>query len=149
MKTTGIAVKWGGMWEEAGERGKAIEVYERGYKEISDLMELDDVQLNENEIMRGVSLAMKLGDLWVEVGGKSGEKEAERHYVWSVEEMMRLSMSDGQKDKVKEEMEHGIVAEGGDKIEKGMDLPKWLGRVELVAGFERLGELYSRTGKVE
>lgn len=151
IKTTAIAIKWGGMWEEAGERGKAIEVYDKAYKEVVDLLDLDGVKVSEKEIMRGVAVGMKLGDLYVEVGGKEGDKEAERYYVWCVEEMMRLSMTDSQKDKVREELEHGIVAEGGDPKggDKGMDLPLWLGKVELVAGFERLAELYSKAGKIE
>lgn len=146
MKTTGIAVKWGGMWEDAGERGKARECYELGWREVVRLLEGQENE-GEKEVMRGVAIAIKIGDLWVEEGSK-GDREAEKYYVWCVEEMMKLGMSEAQKNKVDEEVIHGIVAEK-DAEDKGMELPKWLGNVELVAGFERLGELYARAGNTE
>ena len=145
MKTTGIAIKWGGMWEDAGERGKARECYELGWREVVQLLEGQEKE-GSKEVMKGVAMAMKIGDLWVEEGRK-GDGEAEKYYVWCVEEMMKLGMTEAQKSKVEEEVTHGIVA--GKEEDKGMELPKWLGQVELVAGFERLGELYARAGNTE
>lgn len=56
-------------------------------------------------------------------------------------------------ERVKAELETGKAettkeAEAN-KDDAEFDLPKWDGKVELVAGFERLAELYARMGKVE
>lgn len=136
---------------------KSIECYEMGWREILPLM--DDAEdgkigkLSQDEVLRGVAIALKIGDLYVDEGK---DAEAEKYYVWSVEEMMKLGMSDEQRSKVDSEVVHGIVAVnakslGMDEPDKdtGMDLPKWAGKVELVAGFERLGDLYARQGKIE
>lgn len=153
MKTTGIAVRWGGMWEEAGEFANAREVYDRAFHEVIALHSLEGRGTKE-EVMRGVAIALKVGDLWVEEG-KVGDEKAEPYFVWAVEEMMRLGMTDVQKTAVGEEMLHGMPApraaleEGVEARDPGLDLPVWLGKVELVAAFERLGELYARAGKIE
>jgi hypothetical protein len=151
MRTTGIVIRWGGMWEEAGELDKAVEVYEKGFEECRRVIE--EVQAGRKEVMRGVAIAMKIGDLWMMQGGSEveKEKEAEKKYVFCVEEMMRLNMSKEQLEKVGQEMEHGEAAvkaepEGG---QEETDLPAWASQVELVAGLERLGDLYARMEKVE
>ena len=162
MKTTGIAIKHGGMWEDIGEKGKAIDCYSQGWKEVCDALALERTteegavggrKLSSQEIMRGVSIAFKMGDICVESGGKSGDKEAEKYYVWCVEEMLRSTMNESQKTRVEEEMQHGGVGPDAPKSETakqdGLELPEWLGKVELAGGLERLGELYSRGNKPE
>ncbi|GAA5875565.1 hypothetical protein JCM8547_007583 [Rhodosporidiobolus lusitaniae] len=164
-RLTGIAVKWGGMWEEAGEFGKAIEAYDTGFQPVAALVDGFKKEgwasASAGETKRGASIAMKLGDLWVQVGGIEGEKEAERYYTWAVEELMRLNLTEKQQGKVKEQMEKQEKQEKGEKVEVGekkpaseedeeaLKLPGWVGEVELVAAFERLGELYSKQGKIE
>ncbi|GAA5970849.1 hypothetical protein JCM11641_004480 [Rhodosporidiobolus odoratus] len=158
-RLTGIAVRWGGMWEEAGELGKAVEAYDTGFQPIAALADGYKSEgwapANEGEVKRGAGIAMKLGDLWVRLGGTEGDKEAERYYTWAVEELMRLSLTEKQKDKVQQELNRGVfVGEEplkGEKSQEGNDLelPGWVGEVELVAAFERLGEFYSRQGKVD
>ncbi|GAA5935655.1 hypothetical protein JCM10213_003651 [Rhodosporidiobolus nylandii] len=160
-RLTGIAVRWGGMWEEAGELGKAIEAYDTGFQPVAALAEGYKQEgwapASEGEVKRGAGIAMKLGDLWVRIGGAEGEKEAERYYTWAVEELMRLSLTEKQKSAVQQELARGAVV--GEEVKKedkaaeadedDLKLPGWVGEVELVAAFERLGELYSRQGKVE
>jgi hypothetical protein len=158
-RLTGIAVRWGGMWEEAGELGKAIEAYDTGFQPVAALVDGFKKEgwavASSEETKRGASIAMKLGDLWVRIGGIEGEKEAERYYTWSVEELMRLNLTDKQKDTVKAQLdaqELGKEVEAEKKAEEDEDalkLPGWVGEVERVAAFERLGELYSRQGKIE
>ncbi|GAA6027477.1 hypothetical protein JCM8097_007882 [Rhodosporidiobolus ruineniae] len=161
-RLTGIAVRWGGMWEAAGEPAKAIEAYDTGFQPVAALAEGYKSEgwapATAFEVKRGASIAMKLGDLWVAVGGPEGEKEAERYYEWAVNELMRLNLTEKQKGVVKERMaaqEAGKKAEpAAKKAEEGeeedeMKLPGWVGEVELVGAFERLGEFYSRQGKIE
>jgi hypothetical protein len=66
------------MWEGAGEREKAIEIYERGYKVLVDAIEdnrerssasggvANSGQIEKvsgKEVMRAVSMALKIGDI--------------------------------------------------------------------------------------
>lgn len=159
-RLTGIAVRWGGMWEEAGELGKAVEAYDTGFQPVAALVDgarkegWDEASGEETK--RGASIAMKLGDLWVRIGGIEGEKEAERYYTWAVEELMRRNLTDGQKEKVRVQLEAqeqgkevALEEKKDDEDEDALKLPGWVGEVELVAAFERLGELYSKQGKIE
>lgn len=150
MKTTGVAIRWGGMWEEAGDLGKAAEVYEKGLQEVLKAI-YEGKDVTKKEVMRSVAISMKIGDLCVLMGGKEDLKVAEERYTWCVQEMMRLKMTPGQLEKVKEELESGPKAklEGEDKDDLETDLPSWAGDVQLVAGMERLGELYAKLGNIE
>jgi hypothetical protein len=167
IKLSGIAVRWGGMWETSGQIDKAVEVYDVGFQPIADYLDRQKFGKGGDyeTVKRGAGLALKLGDLWTVLGGstpsltKEAQSEAERYYTWAVEELMRLSLTGEQKEKVKREMENqerGIAnapAEEEKKKQgeedKGMELPGWIGEVELVAAFERLGDLYSRQGRIE
>ncbi|GAA5897638.1 hypothetical protein JCM5296_003744 [Sporobolomyces johnsonii] len=160
MRTTGIAVRWGGMWEEVGELGRAIAAYDTGFQPVAAAVEGykggEGAPPSRAEVMRGAGIALKLGDLWVGLGGPEGNHEAERYYTWAVEELMRLTLTDKQKAKVKAEMQRqeagpteATAAPAKTDEQDDLELPGWVGEVELVAAFERLGELYSRQGKVE
>ncbi|KAL8287395.1 hypothetical protein RQP46_003253 [Phenoliferia psychrophenolica] len=150
LKTTGIMVTCGSMWEQVGQLSKARDAYSAAWNEV--VQRIATGAATTDETMRGVAVALKIGDLYVE---ENADAQAEPFFVWSVESMMRLGMSDSQKQKVQEELLHDAVpakaeaAEKGKASDDGWDLPKWLGKVELVAGFERLGDLYTRTGKPE
>ncbi|GAA5825636.1 hypothetical protein JCM11251_000317 [Rhodosporidiobolus azoricus] len=163
-RLTGIAVRWGGMWEAAGEPARAIEAYDTGFQPVAALVEGFKKEgwapAAPSEIKRGAGIAMKLGDLWVGIGGPAGgeaEKEAERYYTWTVEELMRLTLTEKQKELVSGQMQAQEKGEQlplpekkeGDDLEDDLKLPGWVGEVELVAAFERLGELYSRQGKID
>lgn len=54
---------------------------------------------------------------------------------------MKAELETGQAETTKEAESH--------KNDPAFDLPKWDTKTELVAGFERLAELYARMGKVE
>lgn len=149
MKSTGVAIRWGGMWEEAGNLGKASEVYSKALDEVMEVMASG--KASRKEIMRGVAIAMKIGDLGVIMDGPEQLKTAEAMYTFCVQEMMRLKMTPAQLDKVKKEMEEGPRPknEDGEKDELETDLPSWAGDVQLTAGMERLGELYAKLGNIE
>lgn len=158
MRSTGVAVRWGAMWEQAGELNEAIAAYDKGLAEVLALVD-SGTRLSKNEMMRGVAISMKIGDLAVLTGTKAGEKQAEERYSWCVQEMMRLGMTPEQLDKVRDELESQqtrgassapVDAPSSSKTEQDeTDLPDWLESVELVAGMERLGELYAKQGRVE
>ncbi|GAA5928947.1 uncharacterized protein JCM15063_004015 [Sporobolomyces koalae] len=172
LKLSGIAVRWGGMWEQVGQLSKAIEVYDLAFQPIAHALEESKAALTSGsaaveEVKRGAGIAMKLGDLWTILGittlglAQEAESEAERYYAWSVEELMRLSLTPEQKLKVKESMDRqnagtsaeqappSATASPAKEEDKGVDLPDWVAEVELVAAFERLGDLYSRQGRIE
>ncbi|GAA5850194.1 hypothetical protein JCM9279_003562 [Rhodotorula babjevae] len=178
-RLTGIAIRWGAMWESVAETARAIEAYDTGFQPVAarvDAHQLGGGASNVNapptpvEVRRGAAIAVKLGDLWLKQGGsaaaaaagaRAGEAdtEAERYYTWAVQELMRLSLSDEQKAKVRAQLaaqEAPAAAAGEKKGDKGgkegeeeLEVPGWVGEVELVAAMERLGELYSRLGRIE
>jgi tetratricopeptide (TPR) repeat protein len=178
INLSGIAVRWGGMWESTGRLDKAIQVYDTGFQPIADLLARGSggggggggSTIQVEEVKRGAGLALKLGDLWVTLGNSEpslngeAQQEAERYYSWAVGELMRLSLTPEQRAKVKTEMDKqenpgrattppSMLAEEEKEKEKeketGIELPEWIGEVELVAAFERLGDLYSRQGRIE
>ncbi|BGP07771.1 hypothetical protein JCM10049v2_003611 [Rhodotorula toruloides] len=164
MRLTGIAVRWGAMWEEAGELSKAIAAYDTGFQPIAALIDGfkvgEGAQPSVEEVKRGAGIAMKLGDLWIRLGGAEGTSEAERYYTWALQELMRLNMTDKQKQRVKDEMAsqdapvpaagpQASTKKGEIKDDETLQLPEWLNDVEVVAAMERLGDLYSRMGKIE
>ncbi|GAA5908187.1 hypothetical protein JCM8208_000337 [Rhodotorula glutinis] len=182
-RLTGIAIRWGAMWESVAETARAIEAYDTGFQPVAALVDAHQLGTTTSsstatterapspvEVRRGAAIAVKLGDLWLKQGGAPGasrageaDSEAERYYTWAVQELMRLSLSDEQKAKVRAQLdaqEVGARAAGeavgdkgekkGDKEEdKNLKVPGWVGEVELVAAMERLGELYSRLGRIE
>ncbi|KAK4051190.1 hypothetical protein OIV83_003012 [Microbotryomycetes sp. JL201] len=152
MRMSGIGIKWAAMWEQAGQLGRAIQVYELA---LQDVLKLSSgaQEPSKAETMRAVAIAMKLGDCLVAVGGKDAIKAAEERYTFCVEEMMRMNLSPVQRERVKAEMETGQArpAEGvaSDRPDDDLALPEWSNKVELVAGMERLAELYARQGNIE
>ncbi|BGP39789.1 hypothetical protein JCM10450v2_003760 [Rhodotorula kratochvilovae] len=167
LRLTGIAIRWGAMWESVAETARAVDAYDTGFQPVAAVV--DGYKLDGGaggsapttaEVQRGAALAIKLGDLWVKLGGgKEADSEAERYYTWAVQELMRLSLTDEQKAKVKAQLDAQDAppppaAEATSEEKKvseddDLKLPGWIGDVELVAAMERLGELYSRMGKIE
>lgn len=58
-----------------------------------------------------------------------------------LQERVRVVMETGKAETTKEKETN--------KDDPEFDLPKWDSKTELVAGFERLAELYARMGKIE
>lgn len=161
------------MWEAAGDLARAIEVYDTGFQPLAAAVDAHNKQVGSataptrKELQRGAGVAMKLGDLWAHSAGPNlaGEAvaEAERYYSWAVQELMRLNLTDKQREKVKTELAtqdqplavpvpastEAVTPVAGADDGDDMKLPGWVGEVELVAAMERLGDLYSRTGKIE
>lgn len=181
-RLTGIVIAWGGMWENAGELDKAIQTYEIAFQIVLDAIEASRQSsiasggmgeaIGGKEIMRAVSLALKMGDLITSsVEGTTtastsnqsavveGEAAAERYYVFAVEEMLRLSMTPIQSEQVGIELLHETTAK--DKANNaetsskdtskatGLVLAETVSVLELASGLERLGEYYSRRGNIE
>lgn len=174
-RLTGIAIRWGGMWEAVAETARAIDAYDTGFQPVAALVDAHKLDArgapapSEKEVRRAAAIAVKLGDLWIRQGasaaaggggGGEADSEAERYYSWAVQELMRLSLTDEQKAKVKAQLaaqdaptSEANAAEERDKAkaegDKDLEVPGWVGEVELVAAMERLGELYSRQGRIE
>ncbi|KAM0787569.1 hypothetical protein ACM66B_003639 [Microbotryomycetes sp. NB124-2] len=152
LRTSGIGIKWAAMWEQAGQLGRAIQAYEQT---LQDVLKLSSgaQEPSRIETMRAVAIAMKLGDCLVAVGGKDALKAAEERYTFCVDEMMRINLSPNQRERVKQEMETGQAAPSSsvenDRRDEDLGLPEWSNKVELVAGMERLAELYARQGNIE
>lgn len=174
LRLSGIAVRWGALWEEAGDLARAVEVYDTGFQPVAAAIEASTKGQGQGEattiaaptrkqVQRGAGIAMKLGDLWVQRGAGANPNseataEAERYYSWAVQELMRLNLTDKQREKVKAqlraqdeplEVSAPSPVAGIEDREADLKLPSWVGEVELVAAMERLGDLYSRTGKIE
>ena len=168
LRLSGIAVRWGGLWEEAGDLARAIEVYDTGFQPVAAAIEGftkigQGAAPTRKQVQRGAGIAMKLGDVWVQRGGgasptSEATAEAERYYSWAVQELMRLNLTDKQRDQVKAQLSAqeeplkvpiSSTEPGRDEDEADLKMPSWVGEVELVAAMERLGDLYSRTGKIE
>lgn len=148
---TGIAAQWGSVWETtAGGRAKAVEAYRKGYQLVMRFLQRYDSTLTaaqkEIVVTRGASLATKIGDLYVD---ERLDEKAEPYYVWSIEQLMKLSLTDQQKEAVRQEMETGQPAAATQPDQQEQGVPAWLRSAELVSGFERLGELYIRQRKVD
>ncbi|KAI5480916.1 hypothetical protein MNV49_006725 [Pseudohyphozyma bogoriensis] len=144
LKISGIAVRWGAMWEEAGERGEARKVYEEVLKALKERS-----KAGEKVRERAAGVSLKIGDLWVDQGK---DDRAEEYFVWGLEELMRIRMSDAQREKVGkvlEAQEKGGEFKAEKKGEEEEAVPKWLEGVAVVGAMERLGDLYARAGKVE
>ncbi|KAK4056924.1 hypothetical protein OIO90_002174 [Microbotryomycetes sp. JL221] len=158
MRTSGVGIRWAAMWEQAGEVARAIQVYEQTLQDVLQAINNASAatasdEPTKQETMRAVAIAMKVGDCLVAVGSKDALKAAEERYTFCVEEMMRMNLSPQQRDRVKLEMETGQPAPET-TLSKGtnpddIDLPEWANKTELVAGMERLGELYARQGNIE
>ncbi|GAA5861974.1 hypothetical protein JCM3774_001371 [Rhodotorula dairenensis] len=173
LRLSGIAVRWGGLWEEAGDLARAVEVYDTGFQPVAAAVEgftkgdgpgqRGTAAPTRKQVQRGAGIAMKLGDLWVQRGAgtdpnSEATAEAERYYSWAVQELMRLNLTDKQRDQVKAQLsaqDEPLAAPTPSSTsatsdgEADLKLPSWVGEVELVAAMERLGDLYSRTGKIE
>ncbi|GAA5939397.1 hypothetical protein JCM3775_001698 [Rhodotorula graminis] len=180
-RLTGIAIRWGAMWESVADTQRAIEAYDTGFQPVAARVEAHQLATSSSssvtstppspvEVRRGAAIAVKLGDLWLKQGGGGGgaavrageaDSEAERYYTWAVQELMRLSLTDEQKAKVRAQLvaqDAPAAAAAGEaptdkkarkEDDKDLEVPGWVGEVELVAAMERLGELYSRLGRIE
>lgn len=181
-KITGIAISWAGVWESAGDTEKALEIYGRAWSMIVEAIEAsrqrlaDDggvnnagvEQVGDKEIMRAVSIALKMGDL-VTVAAETtasgarmkgfsleGELRAERYYVFAVEEMLRLSLNPVQTEQTALEVLHQIApsedtkaSEEANGKKRGLVIAEAVSPIELASGLERLGEYYTRRGNME
>ncbi|PWN47495.1 hypothetical protein IE53DRAFT_390370 [Violaceomyces palustris] len=169
------------------------EVLEQGaFKPVNEGMQ--KTERTPEERMRAVALSQKLGDLAQceqvltaiipfeeaepiaakvrkgEVTGTSDSFDpAERHLVWSVEELLRLTVPSEERERILLESEQGKessaaaaissrpqnsvegggVDGGGGILISELGLPPWVGRQEIGASIEALGAFYAKRGKAE
>ncbi|KAJ7211227.1 hypothetical protein GGX14DRAFT_449543, partial [Mycena pura] len=138
LKITGIAVDLAGELEEDGKTQEAYGLY----SEALDLLRSASGQarLSGPERLRGVSLAVKLGQLAGECGVSAEEEEG--LHVWAVEEVLKLLMDIQAK------------SPAGDAAAQPIDflnlkLPPWLTKTDISVPLQELGDFYTRVGKSE
>ena len=114
------------------------------------------------ERMRAVTLAQKLGDLASSglIAARSVRDQdgnvvpvpmdldsiAEQHYVWSVEELLRLIMDDSQRSAALAADERG---EQGGVVLSELGVPAWISEAEVGGSLEALAGFYASRGKGE
>jgi hypothetical protein len=95
--------------------------------------------LNDEERLRRVALAYKLGQL----ASEQDVDEEEKWLIWAVEEVLRLSGL-GKKD-VNSDTNAKTQSSALDELE----LPTWMSKADLGAPLEALGALYAKKGRIE
>lgn len=148
LKLSGIATTLAAVLETSKKPSEAYTTYASALH----LLQSHAKELNDQERLRMVALASKLGQMAEE--WQLGADEEERWLVFAVEEGLRVARdvnlgrgikisSAGQKGKGKEvEEEEKIVL-------ADLQLPGWLTAQDLGAPIEALGAFYARTGRVE
>ncbi|KDN39546.1 hypothetical protein K437DRAFT_270271 [Tilletiaria anomala UBC 951] len=121
--------------------------------------------LSPQERLRTVALAQKLGDLASSgmitdglstVTQSAGPSAAaatmddlvEQHYVWSVEELLRLVMNDEQRRKAIADAASADATGGGVMLSE-LGLPEWISPSDLGGSLEALAGFYTRKGKAD
>ncbi len=176
LKISGISIALASLLESEHDHAAAYKVYSEALDELLRPSTGQDAEarapsLTPQERLRTVSLAQKLGDiassgaitgeeLAAQNLGTAGDRDtsgiavpdlnavAERHYVWSVEELLRIVMSEGQRQEALSADQRG---EQGGIILADLQLPPaWgLTHSELGASMEALGSFYAGRGKAD
>ncbi|KAJ6627858.1 hypothetical protein B0H10DRAFT_1992287 [Mycena sp. CBHHK59/15] len=136
LRITGIAVDLAGEFEEQGRPQEAFKLYADVF---NFLRNASPETLSGRERLRGVSLAVKLGQLSRTCAIRV-EEEGDL-LEWAVEEVLRL-LVDSQ-----------ASTSAGDAFQ-GLDLvkvkfPEWLKKTDVSVPLQELGDFYGRTGKSE
>lgn len=145
LKISGISIALGSFLEEQGNLVEAYKVYEQSLQDVKQSARVPE------ERMRAVTLAQRCGDL-------AGIKEvaqsvsldrpnaatslAEEHLEWSVEELLRLAVSDVERAKATSKADSAIML-------ADLELPPWVSGATLGASLEALGQLYAKQGRSE
>lgn len=137
MKLSGIGIRWASMLERFQEFKEAKEVYTKVYKELEKGIAIGKGKGDEGFVkMRMVSVAQKLASI------SEDQKEVERYLAWSVEELLKLTLPQGNRSRENgKEKERIVLGE--------LDLPEWVKEVELGSCLESLGDFYAKHGPPE
>ncbi|PWN43148.1 hypothetical protein IE81DRAFT_322661 [Ceraceosorus guamensis] len=158
LKISGISIALGSLLEEHEQLVAAYDVYNDALARLRD----ESTGANSGpERMRAVAIAQRLGDLasTTEVSAhlaqqphlgvtqpSDAQDAAEAHLVWSVEELLRLSVPD--------DVRKGVLQATSDEASAGvtlseLQLPAWVQPSELGASLEALATLYANRGRAE
>lgn len=147
LKISGISIALGSLLEEQGRLPEAFQVYADSLQRVKEKGTLPE------ERMRAVALAQRCGDL----AGIKEVKEAltsatarmedstslaEDHLRWSVEELLRLAVSDHDRSSALSNPDSALIL-------ADLDLPPWISGATLGASLEALGQLYASQGRSE
>jgi hypothetical protein len=117
------------------------------YRVLSDALQKmrgaakDTPQLSTRERLRGVAMALKLGELADTC--KMGESVEESWLVWSVDEILKTIRADTPLPKPNSLKPKSLVVLGE------LPLPAWVTTADVGAPIEALGAFYARTGQPE
>ncbi|KAJ7666145.1 hypothetical protein DFH06DRAFT_1186042 [Mycena polygramma] len=137
LRLTGIAVDLAGELEEDGKNQEAFTLYSEALDLIRD--SVPEQVLSERERFRGVSIAVKLGQLAGPV--ELPAEQEEKIFVWAVEEMLKLLMD------IQGTPSSGDAVQPLDFVK--LKLPNWLTKTDVTVPLQELGDFYGRVGKLE
>ncbi|CAG8782241.1 19404_t:CDS:2, partial [Racocetra persica] len=138
-EVTGIMIQLGSLYEELGRTRDAIDVFTMAYDAISTPDNVPIKLEGENKI-RLIALAQKLGDLHQSL--KQNE-QAEKYYVWSVEQLLQSQAESAQLSQHKNDDQSGIFS----KRHEINAFPSWMTLTDLGASLEALASFYSSQHK--
>lgn len=153
LKLSGLSIALGSFLESEGRAMEAYDVYAASL----ELLQAPDGAQTGPERMRAVALAQKCGDLaqLPDVGRaliKGGEERdmAETHLVWSVEELLRLTVPAEKREAAlaASPATAGTEEDASIKLSE-LPLPKWVKPAELGASLEALAGFYSAKGQAQ
>ncbi|RHZ59970.1 hypothetical protein Glove_360g156 [Diversispora epigaea] len=147
-EVTGIMIQLGGLYEELGRTRDAIDVFTMAYDVIvtpnntnntnNTLVKL--VKLEGENKIRSIALAQKLGDLHKSL---KQYDQAEKYYVWSVEQLLQSQAEIIQSNFHKSDIPWEIFSRRNDVV----TLPSWMTLTDLGASLEALASFYSSQHK--
>jgi tetratricopeptide (TPR) repeat protein len=147
LKISGISIALGAFLEEQGSLVEAYKVYQESLQYVRQNGVLPE------ERLRAISLAQKCGDLarikevTQALEGTTSLQEdstslAEEHLRWSVEELLRMAVSDEERAKVLSNPQSALML-------ADLELPPWISGATLGASLEALGQLYASEKRSE
>ncbi|UZJ52655.1 hypothetical protein CBS101457_001975 [Exobasidium rhododendri] len=148
LKVSGISIALGSLLEEQGKLKEAYQIYSES------LQYMEEKGKTPEERIRAVALAQRCGDLAAikEVSEAllpetipahvEASSLAEHHLRWSVEELLRLAVSEKDRMEALSNPESGLVL-------ADLELPPWIEGATLGASLEALGQLYASQGRSE
>lgn len=139
LRITGISIALAEAQEEKELPAQAYETY----KGALEMLEKAEARLSGEERLRGVALALKLGEL-AETYSQP-EAEEERWLTLGVNWVLKIASSQGQSQVQAKEK-----AAGAPSVDVAdLNLPGWITVSDVSAPLHALGAFYSRTGKLE
>ncbi|KEI40732.1 uncharacterized protein L969DRAFT_350997 [Mixia osmundae IAM 14324] len=147
LKVSGIAIALAALLEEQAKLEPALEIYEHAFEQVRNFSSATN-EVGSELSMRGIALAQKIGEISQRLGGEDHMMRAEKMLSWSLEEMLRASAADQQR----QSKGSGALNETPDEtsiMASELVLPGWITQANLGASMENLGALYASKGQAE